>query len=420
MSVLTDAPAQPGSDVTLHAGSIVTEYRPRIVMAPTEAKELDDALRANMKAVLREDVDYGVIPGTGTKPTLLKPGAEKLLQWFGFGHAMEVTETERSSEGTWAGVTYRCTVTKAMPDGSTVVAAMCEGYAGYDEDRFFATEADARRKAEDKERANANRYQRNVNPAKWETITSDYRAPRNSVVKMAQKRALVGAALQATSASTLFTQDVEDMGAAPDTAVATAAKSVILGLPDDVRSSLDQWYRGQRWGNPDSWDADQWCAALVQAGRLSAITPGATTAPAPAAPPPATPADPPARPSAEWLDEALARSVNFADVDAGQKLWGEAVEKRKAGQITTAGCEQVKERIKARWKELDADKGVPLKDDDPWAPKIEEIGCEADAIAVDAEIQEALAAGQIDTVRAEQIRAAIVARASAIGSGAAA
>ena len=46
VTVLTDAPAQPG-EVTLHSGSIVTEYRPRIVMAPDEAKELDDALRAN-------------------------------------------------------------------------------------------------------------------------------------------------------------------------------------------------------------------------------------------------------------------------------------------------------------------------------------------------------------------------------------
>ena len=398
MTVLADAPAQPGAEVTLHCGSVMTEYRPRIVMAPEEAKELDDALRAMMKAVLREGVDYGVIPGTGTKPTLLKPGAEKLLQWFGFGHTVEVTETERDPDGRWAGVTYRCTVTKAMPDGSTVTAAMCEGYAGYDEDRFFLTATDARRKAEEKERANANRYQRNVNPAKWETITSDYRAPRNSVVKMCQKRALVGAALQATSASTLFTQDVEDLPGTPDTTVATAAKAVILGLPDDVRDALDQWYRAQRWGNPDSWDADQWCAALVQAGKLSAIAPAPQPAPDAA---PATPAPPAPRPSAEWLDEALAQAVCFADVDAGQKLWGEAVEKRKAHQITTAECERIKELIKARWKELDDAKGAPLSPDDPWAPKVEEITCEADALAVNAEIEDALKAGEMDTARAD-------------------
>ena len=58
-------------------------------------------------------------------------------------------------DGRWAGVTYRCTVTKDMPDGRKVIVATCEGYAGYDEDRFYLTAEDARRKAEEKERANA-------------------------------------------------------------------------------------------------------------------------------------------------------------------------------------------------------------------------------------------------------------------------
>lgn len=152
------------------------EYRPRIMLAPEEAKALDDALRANMKAILREGVDYGVIPGTGSKPSLLKPGAEKLLQWFGFGHAMNRSETERDAGGTWQGVTYRCTVTKAMPDGRTVTVAECEGCAGYDEDRFYTTAE----QAEAKERAVAARYDRSPNKAKF----AEYRAPRNSVIKM--------------------------------------------------------------------------------------------------------------------------------------------------------------------------------------------------------------------------------------------
>ena len=207
-----------------------------------------------------------------------------------------------------------------MPDGSTVVAAMCEGYAGYDEDRYFSTMEDARRKAEAKERANANRYQRSVNPAKWETITADYRAPRNSVVKMAQKRALVGAALEATSASTLFTQDVEDSAPVADTAVAAAAKAVILGLPDDVRSNLDQWYRSQRWADPGSWDADQWCAALVQAGKLSAITPGAVAPPAAQRLSPRPPGPALHGQTRRWPRPPVSRTQ-----EAGQKLWGEAV-----------------------------------------------------------------------------------------------
>jgi hypothetical protein len=35
-----------------------------------------------MKSVMQNGQHYGVIPGAGTKPTLLKPGAEKLMLTF--------------------------------------------------------------------------------------------------------------------------------------------------------------------------------------------------------------------------------------------------------------------------------------------------------------------------------------------------
>src|SRR5215469_7487277 len=162
MTITTDEPVT-GEIVqyTPPAGG-VEEYRPRILMAPEDAREIDQALRDMMKAVLHEGTDYGVIPGTN-KPSLLKPGAEKLLQWFGFGHSMERVEAEHDPNGARHGVTYRCTVNKAMPDGRVIGVATCEGYAGYDEDRFFSTAEDSRAKAERKERANAERYKRPVN-----------------------------------------------------------------------------------------------------------------------------------------------------------------------------------------------------------------------------------------------------------------
>lgn len=322
----------PGTEVATYTGSVVDEYRPRIVMAPEEARELDEALRTNMKAVLHEDVDYGVIPGTGTKPTLLKPGAEKLLQWFGFGHSTEVTETERDADGGWQGVTYRCTVTKSMPDGRTVVVAMCEGYAGYDEDRFYLT-AEA---ATAKERAMAEQYKRAVRPAKC----VEYRAPRNSVMKMAQKRALVGAALQATSASTLFTQDVEDnvpaaSSAGPD--VTATARQVVMGLPVPVRNALDHWYRSQSWPQPGQWDAGQWCAALVQAGRLTAeldaaAGPQHTGPPLPDGDPWALKVEEISSPDeADAAAEEVAAALNDGSLDDGKAtLLFEAISARKS------------------------------------------------------------------------------------------
>ena len=265
----------PGAGMATYSAPQVEEYRARILMQPEEARALAVSLENNMRAVLKEDIDFGVIPGTGTKPSLLKPGAEKLLQWFGFGHVNERDEIERDSDGGRIGVTYRCRVTKAMPDGRTVTVATCEGYAGYDEDRFFATEEDARAKAEARERANAAKYHRDANPAKWLYLTA-YKAPWNSVIKMAQKRAMVGAALAATSASTLFTQDVEDMQPAAVPAAEdegakfrTAATNAVMALDQPVRDAVDRWYRGKKWPGPQDWTPEQWCTALQAAGFIT-------------------------------------------------------------------------------------------------------------------------------------------------------
>lgn len=341
----------PGAALTPYAGGAVEEYRPKIVMAPEDAKALDEALRENMKAVLRENVDYGVIPGTGSKPSLLKPGAEKLLQWFGFGHTMEQVETERDSAGTWQGVTYRCTVTKAMPDGRVVAVGTCEGYAGYDEDRFYLS-AEA---ATAKEHALAERYRRNVNPSKC----VEYRAPRNSVIKMAQKRALVGAALQATSASTLFTQDVEDTAepapsAAVDAgaAIATEARPVIAALPKPAREGLDKWYRAQQWPSPSKWDAAQWCAALVQVGKLTASAEAVDGIEGRVVPRPAHNAPAAGVTDQEWLTDFTTRALVVPDLDAHVEAWGELENKEEAGECSAADANRLREILSARLEEI--------------------------------------------------------------------
>jgi hypothetical protein len=142
------------------------------------------------RSVLVQGVDYDVIPGTGTKPTLLKPGAERLMQVFGLGHEMVRGEVDPDPEGGHWGVWYTCRVTKTLLDGREIVVSSCEAYASYDEDKFW--------------------------DAKWEGPKGNRKkvgmkkSPWNTVAKMAQKRALVGACLTATATSGLFTQDVEE------------------------------------------------------------------------------------------------------------------------------------------------------------------------------------------------------------------
>jgi len=272
----------PGTDLAPYAAHAPEEYRARFVMDPAEAAALDEQLRSCMRAVLKPDVDYGLIPGMGSKPSLFKPGAEKLIQWFGFGFENNEVKTERddpdypsgiADKVRRVGVTYRCTVYKELADGRRVTIATCEAYAGYDEDKFYVSAEAASAKAEAKERHWAKNDSRQANSAKWECVT-EYRAPWNSVIKICEKRALVGAAIDATAAAGLFTQDLEDMragaGAQEAAAFADAARAAMMALPDDVREGLDHWYRGKRWPDPGQWSAEQWCAALQMAGYLTA------------------------------------------------------------------------------------------------------------------------------------------------------
>lgn len=53
-----------------------------------------EKVREVMKKAMIQDVDYGVIPGTRSKPTLLKPGAEKLCQMFRLADEYDETVIE--------------------------------------------------------------------------------------------------------------------------------------------------------------------------------------------------------------------------------------------------------------------------------------------------------------------------------------
>ena len=57
-----------------------------VVMPVMSVEQAVQRYRATAKLVseaMEKDRDYGIIPGTGNKPTLLKPGAEKLTTFFG-------------------------------------------------------------------------------------------------------------------------------------------------------------------------------------------------------------------------------------------------------------------------------------------------------------------------------------------------
>ena len=162
------------------------------------------------KQVLRDGVDYGVIPGT-EKPTLLKPGAEKLATLFGLRPHFELLDKIEDWDNGFFYYRYRCTLVNRY--GESVGNA--EGSANTKEKRYRwryipvwkATENDKARAVRIEERKDKHGRKYKV----YVLENDDPYTLVNTVQKVALKRALVAAVLVTTGASEFFTQDLEDV-----------------------------------------------------------------------------------------------------------------------------------------------------------------------------------------------------------------
>lgn len=127
-----------------------------------------------IKAQLRPKTDFGIIPGTD-KPTLLKPGAEKILMLLGVTSMYELIERVQDYDKGFFAYTVKCILSK---DGIIITEGL--GHCNSRERKFMSQKVDP--------------Y----------TIA-------NTCLKMAKKRAQVDAVLTIASLSDVFTQDIEDM-----------------------------------------------------------------------------------------------------------------------------------------------------------------------------------------------------------------
>jgi hypothetical protein len=189
------------------------EYVPTVAMSPQQTVQLVKQLEEMKRSALRNNIDYMLIPGT-SQPSLLKPGAERLLQCFGLGHRITCVKAHEDWEGRFFYYQYKATIVKSYPTHEIIVAE-CEGSANSKEGRYhdrWVTEKKARDAGVDlatcPSRLKEGRYgsyqeYKVENPNPYSLV--------NTLQKMAQKRALVGATLQATGSSGLFTQDLDDM-----------------------------------------------------------------------------------------------------------------------------------------------------------------------------------------------------------------
>jgi hypothetical protein len=231
----------------IHPGTLPTAPAPLVVVPPAAPSTMTSRaalMRAQIdaeteiRALIREyvnkhmveGIDYGVIPGTD-KPTLLKPGAEKLVDLFSVEPVYEVTtRIEDWDKGLFH---YEMRV-RLQERTSGIVRAEGMGSANSREGRYRwrkgertcpSCGAAAIIKGKEEygggflcfaKRGGCGAKFKDRDPAILEQVVGkvendDIFTLVNTVLKMAKKRTLVDGAIALARCSDIFTQDVEDI-----------------------------------------------------------------------------------------------------------------------------------------------------------------------------------------------------------------
>lgn len=200
-----------------------------VPLTPADVKHQIGLIQEIMKDAMKSGEHYGVIPGCGDKPSLLKPGAEKLNLTFRMAPDPEIIVKELSGShrdyqvkvrmnsivtGRFLGAgvgsastmetkwRYRKAEQKCPKCGKEAIIRGKKEYGGGW--LCFTKKGGCGAKFKDGDPEIENQTMGRIehdNPA-------DY---YNTCLKMAKKRALVDAVLTVTAASDIFTQDIEEM-----------------------------------------------------------------------------------------------------------------------------------------------------------------------------------------------------------------
>lgn len=210
---------------------IASRYMP--VMDTAQVVKRMKAIQELKELVLVEGIDYGVIPGTD-KPTLFKPGAEKICAFFGYVPDIHVVAEIEDWKGERFGEPifyYRYRVS-LLKDGFPV--GQGEGSANSWESKYRWRNANRKCPACGKETIIKGKEEygggwlcfakkggcnakfaagdKSIEGQEVGRVANpDFADIINTIQKMGQKRAYIAATLSATGASQWFTQDLEDM-----------------------------------------------------------------------------------------------------------------------------------------------------------------------------------------------------------------
>lgn len=194
--------SSPSTEMTVHEGAPRTTAIMRPMVTAAAMIEAHKEVAELITKALKDGTDYGVIPGTD-KPSLLKPGAERLCKAFGTTprYVIEQQEVNHDHAVPW---TKRKKKWRNSFRGDKAYDWIEETGTSYGMYRYLVrcqiTTIDGVVVGE--------------SLGSCSTFESKYvdrpRDCENTALKMAQKRALVGAVLNAFGLSDRFTQDEED------------------------------------------------------------------------------------------------------------------------------------------------------------------------------------------------------------------
>ena len=171
-----------------------------------------------MNSVMKKDEHYGIIPGT-QKPTLLKPGAEKLGLTFRLAPVFSGENVPLEMENGHREFIIKCDLIH-IPTGKSFGQGVgsCSSKESKYRYRWDKTENQVPKEywsIRDQDLLGGPQFVARKSDNVWwiyQRVEHDNPADYyNTILKMAKKRAHVDAMLTATAASDIFTQDLEDM-----------------------------------------------------------------------------------------------------------------------------------------------------------------------------------------------------------------
>jgi len=177
-------------------------------LSVNEVKAQINIIQKVLQGVMKRDVHYGAVPGCGDKPTLLKPGAEKIMATFRLSADPIIDDLSTNDE-----IRYRVTVRLKSLNGNFVGSGIGECSTGEEKYKWRKSvcNEEFEEASEDRRREKWLKGYGNQKPRQLKQIRTQPSDLANTVLKMAKKRALVDAVLTATAASDIFDQDLEDL-----------------------------------------------------------------------------------------------------------------------------------------------------------------------------------------------------------------